>query len=146
MLRVFGFENTGAEESGDRNWRIFDENSQTIRRALSMTLPVTGSPAIDAYFTLYGPIVFFAMRWVFLQGNGWQNNSIIAMPFDALYAGTSKSNYFMDTFEIWSSSSGFIQHAELQFGNQLILGPAYNSPVVSPSTERITIKGWYYRN
>jgi hypothetical protein len=146
MLRVFGFENIGAEQPGDRNWRILDENSKTIQRQLVWTDPTYGSPAIDSYFTLYGPIVFFAMRWFFIQGSQWSTGCYIEMPFDPIYAGTTKGNYFVDMFPIYSTSSGEIQNAQLNLGNRLYLGPAYVSPVISPSRETLTIKGWYYRN
>lgn len=146
MLRPFSFEKTDMSDQGNRNWRIFDENSKTITYGsgeLSIALP-TGTPTItQAFFTLYGPLVFFMMEIDLDIGDGWVlGTSTIAMPFGAVYTGASKFAAVVPQFQIYTDLGVAITTAYMRIGNTLGFSGTYTSGVA----QNVYIQGWYYRN
>lgn len=150
MLRPFSFEKTGTEDQGQRNWRVFDENSKTITYGsgeLSITSPV-GTPTISqAFFTLYGPLVFVGMHLILDNGDGWTaGTSTILMPFGAVYTGVSKTPAVVPLLTAHNNSGVLRSYCYIGLGNTLSFATNYTSAVVAPQTEKVYIQGWYFRN
>lgn len=150
MLRPFSFEKTDTSDQGNRNWRIFDENSKTIvygNRELLFTSP-TGDPDISqAFFTLYGPIVYFMMEIVLYDGEGWvAGTTTINMPFGSVYTGISKTTAMVPLFQVYDTTATILSQAYIRLGNTLNFNTTYTAVLAPLITKKVYIQGWYYRN
>lgn len=147
MLRPFALLNTEPKTPEGRNWRTFDENSKTITYGsgeLTITSPVNSPLVEEAFFTLYGPLVFFMMRIDLAVNDGWSAGSKIVLPFGAVYTGASKTPAMRPLFQVYSSGGVPITTAYINLGSDMVFVGAYTN--LGVLSENVFVQGWYYRN
>lgn len=144
-LKKFNFMNTPANDPADQNWRTFDEASKTIvRNDLVFASGAVNSPTIQAaYFVLYGPLVFYQMRILMNNNDGWGAGAIVELPYPILYTTSSKTG---DVGHLGTASvAGIFQsYVYINLGGSLTFQTAYTN--VSGSDKKVFVQGWYLRN
>jgi len=146
MLRKFSFLNSPSNTEADRNWRVFNENSSTlVRTDLVITDPApVGTPTFQVgYFTLYGPIVFYQMRILLNNNDGWSADATIAMPYEVLNTTTSKTGDVGHLGTVYTGQT-FRSYVFMNIGGTLDFGTAYTN--TSGVDQKAMIQGWYFRN
>jgi len=145
-LRKFSLLNTSPDTDEGRNWRTFNEASNTITRTdlvISDPAPV-GSPTVEVgYFTLYGPIVFYQMRVLLNNNDGWSVDATIVLPYDCLNTTTSKTGDVGGLATCYRSQT-FLTYLTINTANVLNFVTAYTN--TSGVDQKAMIQGWYFRN
>lgn len=146
-LQKFALLNTESKTPGDKNWRTFDQSSSTITRSdLVITDPApVGTPTVPVgYFTLYGPIVFFSLRILLNNNDGWSIDASIELPYDILNTTTSKTGDVGGIATVFRSGGNPDSYATITIGNTLGFTAAYTN--TSGVDQKVYVQGWYYRN
>jgi hypothetical protein len=149
MLRPFSFINTEPTSVEGRNWRTFDEASKTLVKTDLVVTNASGSVTCpNAYFTLYGPIVFYDLSLAVANGDGWTVSTYITMPYEPLFNATASrfaaghvGSAFIDTAKAFLSFAYFSDVANIR---RLSFGSGYTNS--TGATSYPSVQGWYYRN
>lgn len=147
-LQSFRFQNTETTTPGDRNWRLFDDNSKTIVYTPTLSNPVGTVTVKPSFFVLYGPIVFFSITMIVAASGGWNANSTLTLPFNLLQPVGGVPRATSTAPVVIGPSGTLLAWAEVATGvapSVLNLNTAHTNPS-AVLTETVNINGWYIRD
>lgn len=144
-LKKWNPETPDNETPEARNWHLFTENSKTIVRTdLSIQSPV-GTPTINAaYFTLYGPLVFYTMDLTLNNNDGWTTSSFVYMPFTPTSDAGAAIRIYKTGQVLVSNTGAIITSTYFLTLNWMFFAGAYTN--TTGADQLVTIQGWYHRN
>jgi hypothetical protein len=147
-LKPFNFQSTDANTPEGMNWKHLAQNTNTIVRTnLSIGSPVVTPTLTAGYFTLVGPMVFYAIKGQLDNNDGWLTSSYIDLPYAALNQG---SGFVLGPTmgEAIDALTGVVRskvwHYSVAQPQRIYFATAYTN--TSGSTQDIGIYGWFLRN